>query len=610
MEFSYEDCVSLLEQTNAQEKEVRNKRRWLIGLPSSVNEAEKKGSHISRRPIPEYLLREDDVSYEIIKSFVEKKFGLSSAKNNDPTTQDDMQLITLPRDATSFLPLIDNMTNQGLEHFADVMTGGTVKFEKTRWKMKQFIKQHLSNVLSNTGQLNLTDIQFSILKNPRSFHWSSESRFIPGPGSYHVAVHNILNILDDLPTQTLTAMHRKLKGTKGYVPKLIPKKSGWGRDTLIARLRKACSNLLTKLNDDSDSLPEPLAKSMEVAALYMKLIQGYQHVTNFRQVSPDVNALQSEIAMSIQLIDNSLKLSVLKAIQVLLDPKAKLSERSLRACVRNVLTEYLFECGDMDTVPQCLREILRIIRRRSSKGSNIMSSTETKIKEDVDCILNVSACMKQILWDLIPEHDLDLDLEFADAYMEDLVDDDDDFFDIDESEENNILESGISDENVAIAGDNFNCIEHSTESRLSNFSEVKNLQCTGSMGYHMVSIRNTEDTKSGSVHDTDNEDGLPNSSHDMSESGLMFGDQSMCKNQYLAVQGACDETSMVAYNLIGRMLSDFVQKEGCEVDSGDMSYLGAGSYDLKRKKHKARKKSATCKEDKRSISDKSDMKNQ
>lgn len=49
--------------------------------------------------------------------------------------------------------------------------------------------------------------------------------------------------------------------------------------------------------------------------------------------------------------------------------------------------------------------------------------------------------------------------------------------------------------------------------------------------------------------------------------------QSLFRNQYLAIQEVCDETSMVAYNLIGRMLEKFAQEDEVDLDSSDSSYL-------------------------------------
>ncbi|GKA65110.1 hypothetical protein Tco_0764817 [Tanacetum coccineum] len=95
----------------------------------------------------------------------------------------------------------------------------------------------------------------------------------------------------------------------------------------------------------------------------------------------------------------------------------------------------------IDDVPKCLLKALAITKK--SYEPPYKHFTEMKIKEDVECILNVSASTKQVMWDLIPEHELDLDLEFADAYMEDLENSDDGvFWEVKELNENNVVMVG------------------------------------------------------------------------------------------------------------------------------------------------------------------------
>ncbi|GKB22645.1 hypothetical protein Tco_0862046, partial [Tanacetum coccineum] len=208
-----------------------------MGLTTSRNEPQGSSSKFQiQKPIPEYLLREDDVSCETIKSFVEKGVVACNTKTKYHIDQDEMHLIYSPRNVRGLFSLVDNMTNEGLFQFAEVLTGGSVKFEKTRWKIKQIIKGRLSEIFpekKNIHRINISEYHSSILKNPHNYRWSSQSRFIPDSDSYHAAVHKILNVLEDLPTLALSAMHRKVKGNKDYTPQLISKKTGWNRDRLI-----------------------------------------------------------------------------------------------------------------------------------------------------------------------------------------------------------------------------------------------------------------------------------------------------------------------------------------------------------------------------------------
>ncbi|GJT43907.1 hypothetical protein Tco_0952622 [Tanacetum coccineum] len=508
-----------------------------MGLTTSRNEPQGSSSKFQiQKPIPEYLLREDDVSCETIRSFVEKGVVACNTKTKYHIDQDEMHLIYSPRNVRGLFSLVDNMTNEGLFQFAEVLTGGSVKFEKTRWKIKQIIKGRLSEIFpekKNIHRINISEYHSSILKNPHNYRWSSQSRFIPDSDSYHAAVHKILNVLEDLPTLALSAMHRKVKGNKDYTPQLISKKTGWNRDRLIKRLRKKCLEFLSTL-DEGDSLQEPLAKAMEVASLTLKLIQGCQYVIHFIQFPHEMKVLQNEIAIHI------------------------------------------------DDVPKRLLKVVAIIKKSCEPPYKHL--TEMKIEEDVECILNVSASTKQVMWDLIPEHELDL--EFADAYMEDLEDSDDgDFWEDTELKENNVPRFNNSDEQEGSTGDNFNPDGTSlTESGSLNQSDVANSQRTHPMGYHLVSLKNTEQQmETDSLNDSNKQDGVPSS--DPLEN-LEIDDQSMCKNQYLDVQTASDEASKVAYRLIGLMLNDFAQIEGCELSSGDRSYLGVGNCDSTPKIHK------------------------
>ncbi|KAL7176814.1 hypothetical protein ACSBR2_030204 [Camellia fascicularis] len=175
--------------------------------------------------------------------------------------------------------------------------------------------------------------------------------------------------------------------------------------------------MLSELGEEN-KLQEPLAKAMGVGGLWTKLIQGCPFVTQFQQFSPENEALQNEIAKAIWLL-KEVRFLELKNLQLLLDPKAELSNRSLRTAVKNLLTEYLFECSDMDTIPDYLLETLSIINRTAPYR---FFSKEEK-EEEVEHVLNVSSQVKQILWDLLPEYEFDQD--FADAYMEYLEESDD-----------------------------------------------------------------------------------------------------------------------------------------------------------------------------------------
>ncbi|CAA2979285.1 Hypothetical predicted protein [Olea europaea subsp. europaea] len=245
--------------------------------------------------------------------------------------------------------------------------------------------------------------------------------------SYRSAAIKVLDGLEEMPFRTLSAMHRKLRGVR-YSPTMQPPKSGWGRDRLISVVRERCMKMLLEL-DEGDETPEPLASALAVSGLTLKLIHNSPSVIDFRKFSPETEALQNDIVKAIWLLNDVKRVSLieLKKLQFLLDPSTELSDRSFRMAVRNLLTDYLFECSDMDNVPDCLLETLSIINRRSQLqsrrkhvSSKVHSSSHELMKEEieneVECILTASAQAKQIVWDFLSEHRLDQD--FADAYME------------------------------------------------------------------------------------------------------------------------------------------------------------------------------------------------
>ncbi|KAG4958257.1 hypothetical protein JHK87_034890 [Glycine soja] len=51
-----------------------------------------------------------------------------------------------------------------------------------------------------------------------------------------------------------------------------------------------------------------------------------------------------------------------------------------------------------------------------------------------------------------------------------------------------------------------------------------------------------------------------------------------CKNQYLTIEDACDKTSMLAYNLIGHMLEEFVMIEGIDLNLSKSLYLSGNNH--------------------------------
>jgi hypothetical protein len=586
--------------------------------------------------------------YETIKARIEEAFGACNAEGN--VMQDEMKLFGTHNITRTIMSYLDDLTNKGLYLLAMVLTGGSAKFEKTRWRMKKVIRDHLPKVLGsrnhNHRQMEICRELSQLLFNPQNFREKCVTFLTPQSQSHHAAVTKVLCEVQNLPCVTLIAMYRKLKGAEAGKPQLVPRRHGWRRDYLIKKVRKASKKMLSELAE-GDELQEPLAKAMAIPGLLLKLTPGFQNssVTEFYPFSSEVKRLQNEIAKAIWSLKTKIRLPELKNLQLLLDPNAKVSNRSLRAGIRKMLTEYLFECSEMDAIPKSLLEALAIINS-NSRSTPLGCFRKEDVEEEVECILNVSAHTKQIVLDLLPDHDFDQD--FADAYMEELEesdnggdDSDDDgwlqegrssqgsrshYIDSDYQEESpgesiqsdfkpptpTTKENGSSsllapqksldtDSVGGLEPKHFTEMDSVTRHGIISPSPLSESRFFSSM-VHMDMNQNKVEGNSGSSTPKTNGNDFPapvstnrrferhepeyNSGVDLANSSPLISSnfscgeqkdvndkQSMCKNQYLAIQEVCDETSMVAYNLVGHLLEEFAKREGLDLDWRDRLYL-------------------------------------
>ncbi|KAK4433536.1 hypothetical protein Salat_1115900 [Sesamum alatum] len=437
-EWYREDLKALTSQIKEHESLLRLKRRWLMDLPLSISEQKRVQETLPTKDkvLPESLLREDDVIYEDIKTCIEIGFGAHNYSKEPHCLEEDLRVFDSRDGLQDIFFLLDDMTNKGLYSFVKILTGGMTKFEKTNWSMKRTIKELLPEVIAakNDSSKKILRQLFLLLMDPKSFRGNQLVRSIASE-AYHAAAVKVLDGLEDFPFRTLTAMHRKLKGIKGYIPSMQSQKSRRGRDGLISLIKKMCMKMLSDLGQVNEPA-EPLAGALGVAGLTLKLIMNYPVVRDFRKFSPETEALHNDIAKAIHLLNDTKGVSLieLKKVQFLLDPNSELSVRSLRMAVRNFLTEYLFECSDMEKVPDCLVQTLDIINRRSQyssrkkhSSSKIHSSPQELMKEvihkEVEHVFAVSAQAKEVVLDLHPEHEFDED--FDHAYVEDFEGNDD-----------------------------------------------------------------------------------------------------------------------------------------------------------------------------------------
>ncbi|XP_004492347.1 uncharacterized protein [Cicer arietinum] len=624
MKFYGTDLGSILQCIKRSEKQIKLKKRWLLGLPATKLERKKLKEILNTGDLAESLLRkDDDIFYESVRTRVERAFGAHSIETENCIPRDDMDLNQIPNLKRLIVSCLDNLTTKGLYLLAMIVSGGTTKYERTRVKLKKIIKGSLSSVLNskehNNQKLEICKQIFQHLNNPQHFRHRCELLHESGSQSYHAAVIKVLCELEKLPSESLIAMRRKLKDVKAPVPQLQPFKDPWSRSRLLQTVNRSCRKMLLQL-DRGNELQEPLAKAMSVAYLSLKLKTGFfnKFLEEFYQFSTEVKSLQSDIINAIRSIEEVevVPLQVLKDLQLLIEPKATISNKGLRPAFRNLLTEFLFECSDMDSTPKSLLQILDVINKSSNSSTNDVTFQKKYIDEEVDCILSVSAQTNQIIQDLLPNSEFDQD--FTDAYMEQSEESDDSDSDEDENSNGSQLQENRHFENGAFSTMYSNCEGESvgdftpfefhppttitepltsserlnsdaTNLELKNCNTPYNNQCqeesteqfSASVGYknYNSSVVSPDKEPGENIvrrHDfykSYTEVDPKDASNFCEETEPMPTKYNACNNQYLATQDACDKTAMLAYNLIGDMLKEFAATEGLNLNISDRSYL-------------------------------------
>lgn len=510
-----------------------------------------------------------------MKLYVEEAFGVRPAMTGDQVVKDDLQLLNMPNVSKVILSCIDDLKTKGLYLLATILTQGRMKFEKTRWKMKKVVRESVSVIFEsqNDNHHHLMEISrrvTELLNDPRNFRDNCVPFLTSRSMIQRAAAMKLLHGLKKLPCQTLIAMYRKLKGFQN-VPQLHPRRSGWNREYLIKQVRKIIKEMLSELGKENQ-LPEPLSKALAVADLSLKLTPGFHNssTTEFHQFSPEIQVLQNDLTKAIWLVRTKFGMPVLKNVKNLLDPNAKVSNRCLRTAIVKMLTEFLFECSDMNTIPKSLFDTLSTINRnsRSTPDGCILKDA---IDEEVECILNVSAHMKQIFWDLLPARDLDMD--FTDAYMEDLEESDDDYGYVDN-------EMGQDDDGVSQNSSSHSVgSNHEIESTGDFLPSNVKMPTATTTANNPCPLTPDKRTNRAFVNGLEAEFSTGEETADFSFGAAKEGNdqQSTYKNQYLAIQEVCDETSMIAYNLVGHILEEFGHKEGLDMDWFCSLYLRGDS---------------------------------
>ncbi|XP_077226845.1 DNA double-strand break repair protein isoform X2 [Tasmannia lanceolata] len=623
MDFSREDAKTLWSQIQHEENLLKIKRGWLLALPripkpNTTKMQFKTPKLLKNVSLHESFLRDDDVSYEAVRTSVERCFGTFTGKKvGQHVVQDYLRLFDMNRaDTDAFQPsnifnivssLLDDLNNIGLFRLANIVTGNSIVFEKTRPRMKKVIKEYLQKVLRESNHKDLMELVMRLsrlFKGPTNLRKNDVKLLTHASSSLLSSANKVLEGLDDLCILTLVAMHRKLRGVP-FVPKMHLSRSNLCKDRLVEQVRNTCYSMLPVLTE-GDELPEQLAKAMSVAGLSLKQIGGLSDfpIPQFLHFSPEIEALQNDIIKAIHTLPK-VKHFELKDLQSLLDPKAEIPMKKFRRATRRLLVNCLFECSEID-IPESFLGAIAFINRKSRRQLR-HNFSKNIMEEEVECVLNISSQLRQITWEMLPDHsivqdfDHSIDQDFADAYMDDLVGDD----------------NGTNDDRDL--DDDKNCFDfryfNKPACEDAQFGQCDGLQIYGShSGDEVESVGDSRPVVSPQ-HITTNESsslqlmatckdfnhnsmdpeskqiarthlrhnhcfGSSPCAEDLTKSCSRtseYDGQNNSKNQYLFVQDICDEASLVAHQLIGRLLEGFLHIEGVDLNSSTRSYLRGGA---------------------------------
>ncbi|KAH6812559.1 hypothetical protein C2S51_026321 [Perilla frutescens var. frutescens] len=519
-----EDFKVLTNQIRDHESTMRLKHRWLMDLPLSYKEQNYFLPMIMVRVdriMPESFLREDDatqVSYEDIRTCIKKAFG--AQREEHICVQDDEVVLNSCDGFQEISFALDAMSNKGLYSLVRILTGGLNKFDKTNWRMKRLVKELLPKVIADKNDISKTKLKRCslLLKEPSNFCGNDMAHFTASE-SYRAAALTVLDEIKSFHSITLRAMCRKLKGDRGYIPTLRTPEPSRSRKKLVNEVRNKCMKMLADID--------------------------------------------------------------LKEVLLLLDPEVKLSVKGSLplVSVRNLLIEYLYECSEMDTVPGVLIEILGIINgraqrrsRKKSSTSNVFSSSNESVKEEIEKeiehVVNISAHAKEVVANLLPEHEFDE--EFADAYMEDL--EESDTLCVFDDDQRFAFRSCSSHDQTESTGE-IDPVKFNSSVSASKRDGCSPLSPKGRSNLHLNKLSMSRVSRSParkSSHTDVKSEETTSCSPSTTKNGVsdfqveemdIVHQHSRSANEYLDLQEACDNTSMVAYRFVGYMLDTLAMTE-------------------------------------------------
>ncbi|KAG6532309.1 hypothetical protein ZIOFF_006149 [Zingiber officinale] len=507
MDISWDDGIRLWSLMWKKEQMMAKKRRLLMGPVTSLDghiKRCKKPQIATNLYLPEYYVRNDEVTADYVRTAIERSFSCDG-KGNNQMIQDYLQLV--------HMHVEKNKCNNGLQ-----------------------VKQKQNAVRNKEKFVHETPTFQFCLKS----------------------INNMLEALDEMSHQDLTATNRKLRSVSLKLKFPLTRFTG-SRELLIERLKKKFQKFISKLSD-GDALPEPLFNALSV--IYLSFMHRSRHIdmvkSKFYPFSPDVAALQSNIIKALGVLPK-VKNDELKDIHALLDPEAKVPPRRFKCALRNYLIEYLFECNEID-ITQELLNIIHLINQRMH-SQTVTLSTKT-IEEEVEVVMVSSCHLNQIMSSPLS----------------------------DQSDDENLLHGFGNNESAdafSLAGtDYFLCLSENEDGEVygccSNFEAGATGQATPSTDLSFQKVVTEEinlNSKGSPAFEQDDVDEEKPCLEEAANFGLDRTTQNSKSLRLKSNQEVCDETSLVAYKLIGSILDNLLKTEGTVVDLSTRCYLNGGLSD-------------------------------
>lgn len=412
--------------------------------------------------------------------------------------------------------------------------------------------------------LRLKQLSNSV-RNPRNYH---EEQFVfntPTSRLCRTSIYNMLEELDEMSYQALSATNRKLRSVS-LVPQFRPVRCTGKRDLLIERVRKRFKKFLSKLKD-GDVLPEALAKALSI--IYLSFKHRSRHIdmltSEVYPFSPQTVGLHNDIIKALWLLPK-VKYDELKALQALLDPKAEVPIKCFRNTLRKYLMEYLFECSEGHVTEEVLKTLDFINRRMQTQ--TFVFSKET-IKEDIEAVMTVSCQLRQItssLFSYQSDDDKQCSMGFGNDENIDTFNlvGNDYFFSPDDKEHGQIYGS---------------CSNYEADVNQDTVLGISTSITTSSNSFVLTEAANKSSGNSSKKHELEHDVDIDIEKPCFEESIKLCPERTSRNTGSMgvkSVQEVCDETALVAYKLIGSMLDKLLKTEGIDADMLTRSHLNGG----------------------------------